>query len=384
MTKIINHEQFKEIIEIFYNSKNEKTGKKIPLIVYGTFGIGKSSIISKKAQEIAEKKNKIFINWNEITREQKNKILENPSEYFILMDIRLSEFDSTDIKGLPDFKKDDDNHSIEWKTPFWAKILENPESDGILFFDEMNLAIPIVISSTYKIFHDRIINDGKINENWLIIGAGNKEDDNANVNELAYPIRDRAGEIELNFSDIDNWTEWAIKNEIDNRIIGYLNYQPSKLHQADFKDNQKFTTERGWERLSTLIKNKDFNTLELISGVAIGEGIAREFIAFCDIENKIKIDEIIKKPEMIKDIKEISTKYFLISSLAEQYGKEKIEFKSLLEIIKVLDKYDSNEFVTILLRLSLKYNPKKFKENFKNSNDKILKKYIKYLIIDTD
>lgn len=379
MVKKVTHKQLRTLIKAYYKQAMAD-GRKIPITVYGTFGVGKSAVIRDTALEIAEKKGKKFVEWNRITREEKDKLYKNPKESFILIDIRLSEFDSSDVKGLPDFKKD--SESIEWKIPFWAKILENPESDGILFFDEINLATPLVISSVYKIIYDRIINESKINDNWLIIGAGNKDEDRAYTHDLASPVRDRTGEVELVQPSIDDWTEWAIDNGIDSRIIGFLNWKHVNLHKVDFEDGQKFTTERGWARVHTLIKGvTEFATLDLITGTAIGEGIAKEFVAFCKIKDTVSLEEIMRNPEAMKKITETDIKYFITTALADQYKENKLDFKILIQISEVLDAMKNAEFVALLWRLCVKYDKNKFGKDFltKGLNSPIISKYRKYL-----
>lgn len=385
MVRKVNHKEFGTLIKAYYKQRLQD-GRKIPLLVYGTFGVGKSEVVKETAKDIAEKKGKIFIEWNKATREEKEKISESPKGYFILIDIRLSEFDSSDIKGLPDFKKDKDGESdsIVWKIPFWAKILENPESDGVLFFDEINLATPLVISSTYKIIYDRIINESKINENWLIIGCGNKDEDRAYTHELASPVRDRGGELELVPPSQEEWCDWAIKNSVDSRIIGFINFKPSYLHNVNFDDGQKFTTERGWARVSSLINGvEDYDVVELLSSTAIGEGIAREFSSFCKIKEAIKLDEIIKNPELMRSITEIGFKYFIVSALAEQYKTSKVvDFAKIMKFSEVLDSLKNQEFVALLWRLCIKYNPVKFGKEFteKEINHPLKQKYKEYIL----
>lgn len=384
MTKKINHRQLGEIIKHLYLAK-DTDNRKIPLICYGTFGVGKSAVVRDKSIEIAEKRNKVFKEWNKITRAEKDEIFENPEKFFVLVDIRLSEFDSSDIKGLPDFKegKDKGENSVEWKIPFWAKLLENPKSDGILFFDEINLATPLVISSTYKIIYDRVVNESKINDNWFIMCAGNKDEDRAYTHELASPVKDRACEVELLPPDVESWTNWATENQLDSRIIGFVNWKPSNLHKVDFEDGQKFTTERGWARLNAVIKGiQDYKEIDLLSGIAIGEGIAREFVAFCKIKDTIKLEEIIKNPQLLERVTETSTKYFLITALAEHYKDKKVTFEKLFEISSVLDKIKCAEFVALLWKLASKYAKERFRKDFvsKELDNPLRDKYHKYLV----
>lgn len=375
----INHNELKEMTKQYYY-------KKIALFLWGTFGIGKSQGIRETAKGLAEERAREFVEWNKISKEKKQEVYEYPEKYFVLVDIRLSEYDSSDIKGLPDFRSNNGDKEqkdfVEWKSPFFAKFLSRENSDGILLFDEINLCPPIVMSSCYKIIYDRIINDEKISSSWLIIGCGNLDKDRAFTHTLPAPLKDRGGEVELTIPNIEDWTsDFAIPNNIDNRIIGFLNFKPSSLYKVDFNDNQKFVTPRSWERVDNLIKDvKDWKILELICQSAMGEGIAREFVAFCKIQEKLKLEDVIKNPQKIKDIKEISVKFFLVSALAERYKDKKVKFDKIIEASKVLDEVGNAEFVSLLWRLCISYT-KQFGKDFLNlKDDKFIKKYGKFII----
>lgn len=370
--KKVTHLELNSLIKGYYD-------KKLALFIFGAFGIGKSFVVRDTAVEIAEKRAREFVNWNRLTKEEKLNVYAYPEKYFVLIDERLSEYDSSDIKGLPNFK--DGQETIEWKIPFWAKFLTLPNSDGIVFFDEINLATPLVISSVYKIIYDRIVNDSKINDNWLIVGAGNREEDRAFTHTLPAPVRDRGGEVELISPNVDDWTNWASQNSIDSRIIGFVNFKPSSMSNVDFNNNQKFTTTRGLERLSCLIKSEKLGKkFELLCCSAIGEGIAKEFIAFCKIQEKLNLDDIIKNPDKIKEVEDISVKYFLVSAFAEKYKDKKIKFSMIMKASKVFDEIGNAEFVALLWRLSNNYS-KEFKKEFLASKDtKFIDKYGKYII----
>ncbi len=353
--------------------------KKLALFVYGAFGIGKSFCIRDTAKELANDKSREFVEWNKLSKERKSEVFDNPEKYFVLIDERLSEYDSSDIKGLPNFN--DGKETIEWKIPYWAKFLTLPTSDGLLFFDEINLATPLVISSVYKIIYDRVVNDSPINDNWGIIGAGNREEDRAFTHTLPAPVRDRGGEVELITPSIDDWTIWASKNGVDSRIIGFLNFKTGSMNSVKFDDNQKFTTVRGWERLSCLVKGEKISkSFELICCSAIGEGIAKEFIAFCKIQEKLKLEDVIKNPDKIKEIKDISTKYFIVSAFAEKYKDKKIKFDVLMKASKVFDEEDNAEFVALLWRLGMSYTESFRKDFLASDDDKFIEKYGRYLI----
>jgi hypothetical protein len=387
----VNHEEYKELIELYYFAKK-------PLFISGRFGIGKSVGAKTKAIDLAKQKEKKFFNFCESTMEEKIYVLNNVKDYFCFVDQRLSEFDSTDIKGLPvGIAQEKVKEWLEWKVPFFVKLLEHPDSDGILFFDEMNLAPQLVQSSCYKIINDRIINDTKVGADWMLMGAGNTNDDRAAITEMAAPLRDRMGEVEVIGSTNDKWAvEYAIPKNINTMIIGF-NYFQDNLWVVDFDSEQKFTTHRGWEQLSDLMAtagkigksredfpNKDeyYQYLLRVAGSRVGEGVASKFVAFCKIQETIDLEKVIAHPEELKKIKEMDVKWFINSAIAERYGKDKIKIDKIADVTKVLDSMNNIEFVVYLLKLCFSFN-KKFVDEFMKSkafDKEFVNKYTKYMV----
>lgn len=376
----IEHEELNELIECYYNSK-------LPLMVYGTFGIGKSQSVREKAVELAQVKNKEFVDWNKTLLEKKMEILKNMENYFIFLDIRLSEFDASDIKGLPELQAlEKFREWLVWRVPLFVKVLENQKGDGILFFDEINLAPPLIQSSCYKIIHDRIVNDSQVGNNWLIMGAGNTSDDRAYVYEMAPPLRDRFGEVQLKVPSTQKWIDkYAMPRGINTFIIGYLSFKPASLHKVDWNDKQKYTSPRGWERLHNLMNanpfGKSYKKLEGMAKSAIGEGVGQEFVSFYKISEQIKLPEIISNPKKLKEVREINVKWFVNTALAEQYKEKKVKFEKVIEFSRVMDEIGDVELVAYLWKLCSNMS-KEFKKDFigkLKQDDELIIKYSKYL-----
>lgn len=372
MVKQVTHKELAELIKVYYESKTA-------LFIYGRFGIGKSQVLLEQGRLIALEKKREFIEWNKVSMDKKLEIIENSIRYFVFIDIRLSENDPSDIKGIPDLS----DGSTVWKSPLFCRLLSDESADGILFFDEINLAPPLVISSVYKIIYDRVINDNKISNDWATFGAGNTDADKAHVHKLVPPVRDRGGEVELLGASTEEWLDWAIKNNIDTRIIAYISYSKDKLYVVDFDKEQKYTTYRGWERLSYLIKNiqRDYNKLLLVSSSAIGEIIAVEFAAFCKIQEKVNISEILKTPEKFKEVKDIDAKYFITIALAEKFKDKVIDMSKIIKISNVLDEMENTDFIALLWRMCIRYDADRFIAEFQNkSTDALTNKFSKYII----
>lgn len=375
----VSHRDLKEILRVYYTAKTS-------LFVQGRFGIGKSVLTRDEAKDIAKSKGRKFVEWNKLTEDKKNALFKSPEKYFVYIDIRLSEYSPDDIKGLPMFLSE--QRAIEFKIPLWALFLELEESDGFLMFDEINLAVPLVMSSVYKIVYDRVVNQSRISKNWFIVMAGNTSEDRAYTHELPPPLRDRCGEVELNMPSIESWTEWAIANKINPAIIGYLNYKSSDLWKVNYDDNQKFTTPRSWERFSKLLEannvgNNEYSRILLIGSTALSEGVANQFRAFCKIQDKVKLQEILKNPKKLKEVangkENLDIRYFIITALADWYRDNKAKFEDIMKITAVLDEMSNPEFVALLWRLCMSYKEDFEKEFLKGDTIAIANKYLKYL-----
>jgi hypothetical protein len=378
----ISHKELAELIKAYYE-------KKIPLFVRGRFGIGKTVAVISAAEEIGKAKGREIKVWNFLSEEEKDKCFAHPENYFMIVDTRLSEYDASDIKGLPVFK-DDKQASIEYRIPFWALYTTQNNSDGIIFFDELNLAPPIVQSSCYKIIHEKVINESKIFANWNIMGAGNTDEDMAHIHDMAFPLRDRMGEVELQTPNAEEWiSNFAIPKKINPLIIGFMAFKTSSIWMVNPDDQQKFTTPRGWERVSKLMElwtdKKNYDLLRLLACSAIGEGVATSFVAFCKINDTIKLAEIIANPEKLKTIKDIQTKWFIISAVSEQYKDEKLKIDKVVDISKVMDGNGDAELVAYLWKMCYGFSEKRFEKEFrimaKTNKDALglVNKYVKYL-----
>jgi len=321
----VNHKELTELIKVAYETKT-------PLFIWGGTGIGKSTIVRDTAEEIAKEKSLEF----------SDEDVENGK--FGFEDVRISQLEPSDLRGLPIVDKE--KNSTRWLIPNW--LPKNPESSGILFFDELNLSPPSIQAVAYQLILDRKIGDYVLPKGWVVVSAGNRVEDRANVFEMAMPLANRFIHSELNIPDKDLWSKWALDNEIDNRIISFIQFKPSALYKADSKLKDKaFPTPRSWVYCSKLIKAKeDKKLLNLLVASSVGEAIGTEFSAFLRLQNKINLKEIMENPKKVADIKEIDLRYILLGTIAENYRKD----KKILEKSFELCSYLEPEFAILLLR----------------------------------
>jgi len=181
-----------------------------------------------------------------MTQVIKDDVFKNPQKYFVFTDFRLGQCDSSDLKGIPNMSSPE---MLEYMPLAWAKFYCQDEADGVIFFDEMNLAPPVVCGQAYQIINDRVVSDLKISDDVWMFGAGNRASDKAHVFSMPFPLRDRFSEIEMNVND-DEWCAWAIQNKINPHLIAFIKWKPDALYRPCDKSSDKGSTPRGVGRAS--------------------------------------------------------------------------------------------------------------------------------------
>ena len=264
--------------------------KKRPLFMWGPPGIGKSDIVGQ------------------ITKQLKNSHL---------IDIRLSLWEPTDIKGIPYYAAND--NVMAWAPPQELPTEEfAAQFDNIvLFLDEMNSAAPAVQAAAYQLILNRRIGQYKLPDNVYIIAAGNREADKGVTYRMPAPLANRFVHIELAVN-FDDWFAWAVENKIHNDVVGYLTFSKKDLYDFDPKSpSRSFATPRSWSFVSELLDDDDDEntTTDLVSG-SVGEGLAVKFMAHRKVASTMpNPTEILDGKVKEMKTKEISAMYSLTVSL---------------------------------------------------------------------
>lgn len=358
----VDHNDLEENIETYYQADK-------PLFVKGTTGIGKSQTVKRKAQELAEERGREFVEWNETTKQEKDQIRENIENHFLFIDIRLSEYEPSDIKGLPSL----DGEAVEWKPPKWVKTATLPNAEGFIFLDEANLAPPTVQSAFYQLVLDKQLGEYALAEDVYVLGAGNRAGkDKANVYEMAAPLKDRFQHLKLQVPEAGevedgNWIDWAMQNELDDRVIQFLlsNQGEDKLFtfEGENKDADVFATPRSWEDVSDLLQAKgedaEWEEVETLVSSSVGQEIAAEMGAFLEYRDDYDINQMIENPETVTKLQneKVDVKYSVITAIATEYKHDTEVLENLVKMAQHLDE----EFGILLLRMAGKYHSKHFK-----------------------
>lgn len=160
-----------------------------------------------------------------------------------LIDIRLSQMEPSDLRGIP-FK---DGRSVEWAIPAMLPNAERHGPSGILFLDEITSAPPSVSAAAYQLILDRRLGNYEVPDGWAIFAAGNRQGDRGVTYTMPAPLANRFSHFDVDIN-VDDWVSWAYKNNIDERIIAFVRFRPELLFDFDPAHNPvAFPSPRSWE-----------------------------------------------------------------------------------------------------------------------------------------
>ena len=306
--------------------------KKRPLFLWGPPGIGKSDIITQIGLQMNAH----------------------------VIDIRLSLWEPTDIKGIPYYSAND--NAMLWAAPAELPTEEfaSKFKNVVLFLDEMNSAAPAVQAAAYQLILNRRVGQYKLPDNVLIVAAGNRESDKGVTYRMPAPLANRFVHLELEV-DFDDWFQWAVANEIHTDVVGYLTFAKKDLYDFDPKSpSRSFATPRSWSFVSELLEDDDdeMTTTDLVAG-AVGEGLAVKFMAHRKVAaNLPNPSEILEGKIKEMKTKEISAMYSLTVSLCYELkdacdkGDKKFDDKVNNFLRFAMDNFDT-ELVVMGIKLAL-------------------------------
>jgi hypothetical protein len=265
--------------------------KQRPIFLWGPPGIGKSDIIHQLGEEMDAH----------------------------VIDIRLSLWEPTDIKGIPYF--DSNSGTMVWGSPSELPTQQFAKNfpHVILFLDEMNSAAPSVQAAAYQLILNRRVGQYKLPDNVLIVAAGNREADKGVTYRMPAPLANRFLHLEMRV-DFDDWSMWATNNRVHKDVVGYVTFAKKDLYDFDPKSSSRsFATPRSWSFVSELLEDDDTDNetlTDLVAG-AVGEGLAIKFMAHRKVSSKLPKPEDILAGKIKKlDSKiEISAMYSLTVSM---------------------------------------------------------------------
>ncbi|MFN3593372.1 MAG: AAA family ATPase [Thiobacillaceae bacterium] len=290
-----------------------------PVMLWGPPGVGKSQIIAGIARRHGAR----------------------------LVDIRLSQMEPTDLRGIP-FKTSDDR--VKWSVPEMLPD-SNSSEPGILFLDEINAAPPSVSAAAYQLILDRRLGEYVMPKNWAIFAAGNRQGDRGVTYAMPAPLANRFTHYHVE-PNLDDWIAWALEHNIDERIMGFLRFRPDLLFRYDPAHNpEAFPSPRSWEYADRALK-KFGHRPDLLTDTlqaCVGDDVGVELKAYIDnMENLPDIDAILEGREAGVP-KTVDLQYGVAAALVRRAKQAAGDTDKLANILKYARRFPQREMGVMLV-----------------------------------
>lgn len=231
-----------------------------------------------------------------------------------MIDIRLGQYDSVDLRGFP--HPDKATGTAIWYPPSTMPFIGNDAFKSnifyILFLDEFTSASTAVFAVCYQLLLDGCIGEHVLIENCAICLAGNMDDDKGVVNKIPMPLYNRILQFEM-INPKDDFCYYAQSAGVPPEFVAFWHFKENLINTYDPKSSATIVaTQRSWfEAVDIWTDGKlSYELKEAAMVGAIGEGPTVEFMAFAEVwKSLIPIKQIIADPAGVALPTEPSMKY---------------------------------------------------------------------------
>lgn len=285
--------------ETFFRVVDPILDSKLPVLLRGRHGIGKSQVV----YQIAAKRN------------------------LPVIERRASQMTEGDLVGLPVL---DDNRT-KWNPPDWFKSA--CEMPCVLFLDEVDRAVIEVRQGIFELTDSRKLNGHTLHPDTLIVAAvnGGESGSQYQVGEMDPAELDRWCAFDLS-PTIEDWLNWAKQDNIHQFVYEFINLNRDHLeHRGEFEPNKVYPSRRSWKRLNDVLVAGNFlddeNRTRDIRNVAVG---------FLGYEAAISFHDFVEKYD-----RQVSPEDIIVRGEVK-----KTEKWGIVEHCALIDKIESKQFLT--------------------------------------
>ena len=244
----------------------------LPVLVTGAPGVGKTDIITHTAVHLGY-----------------DVIVSHP---------QLN--DPSDVKGLAWYNQS--TNRAEFIPLGEINTLINCTRPTIWFIEDLGNAPPAIQSSYMQWILASKCGEHSLPACVTIISASNRRQDRSGVSGLLASVRSRFVSIVDLSVDNEAWCNWAVSNELNERVITFLRSIKPNLLSTDEPISGEicnFPSPRTWANVSKLeALNLPRDIMTQAFAGAVGVGAATEYMLYRDeAESCIKIDDILANPK---------------------------------------------------------------------------------------
>jgi hypothetical protein len=259
--------EVKQMIRAFAMNA-ETNGVRIPILLEGHAGIGKSQLTQQVAEELG----------------------------FTYVDLRLAEQEPGDLIGIPRSK---DGVTV-WDRPSW--IPADPNTKLLLALEEVNRAPEDVRQAIFQALTEYRIHTHDLPKVTQIVSLINPSNSVYHVSDLDLAYISRHFRMLLD-PDVNEWLTYMHEKSGDDRVIQFIGVHNDLLLRP-VEGSDPWPSPRSWKYLSDALKVVTGDSmLSELAGGFVGKESAVAFRRFCDKEYKKPVTgkEILADYEKVKD-----------------------------------------------------------------------------------
>lgn len=254
--------------------------------------------------------------------------------------------DPVDVLGVPN----NTGEYTRWIPPQEFYQLRQGVGRSALILEELSDAPVPMQNALCSVIYDKRAGQLDLSDELYIIATGNRTEDKSGANRITSKLANRTRRFDF-VENVDDWTEWALDNDIDPVLIQFLRFRPGLL--SDFDANRFANpTPRSWERVNLIPDSLDSALFFDNCAGEVGEGAAAEFTGFRRIYMSLpSVDAILLDPAGADVPKDPATLYALTGALARKATKDNFD-----RVSKYLSRM-SPEFNVMATKDAIKMQP---------------------------
>jgi hypothetical protein len=316
----------------------------VTLVFLGAPGAGKSYQIRQVAEEEARQLGRKFIDFSTLSNEIFYEIIQNPSKYYVFIDLRLTRTDPTDLTGIPRSRTlrvgEREIQYAEYEPLKHALLLSLPNVAGMLFLDELTNVQRLDLQALiFELIWDRRLGDRTLSPTVRVVAAGNDPEYSSVATELPAPVVSRALFFKVEPPTTQEWISFMSstynEGEWAKEVAAFLSRFPEHFIATNVPPStlSPYPCPRSWTLLATTLPRVRREFWSAIAVAAVGEETARLFVTFIDKASEVPpLEKILSEPNMLHSLS-LDALYLASLQLMENFNASDKRFLSVFEVL---------------------------------------------------